>query len=92
MLREEMLARMTSPQLSEWLAYYSLEPGENGYLQAATVAASVANFSGFAKRLYCPADFMPKPQTQEPEIQSPEEGMRRASAIFSLVKAQGVTP
>ena len=52
------LARISSRELSEWMAYYSLEPfgAVRGDLQAAIVASTVANSAGANTK---PADFIP---------------------------------
>ena len=60
-----LLAETTSAELSEWVAFYGLEPfgPERGDLQAGVVAATVANVNRDAKkqkRPYSAQDFMPK--------------------------------
>lgn len=66
---DRLLETMTSRQLDEWRAYFALQDeddwedfkvqNELDNLRAARVCASVGNFSGRAKRLLHPADFMP---------------------------------
>jgi len=57
--------RIDSRELSEWMAYYSLEPWgpERGDLQAGIISATVANgIRAFGKRrgkAATPQDFMP---------------------------------
>ena len=60
-----LLAETTSRELTEWMAYYQMEPfgPERGDLQAGIVAATVANVNRDAKkqkRPYSAQDFMPK--------------------------------
>lgn len=45
MPRSEMLERMSSAEISEWMAFYTLEPfgSEASYIGHAIVAATVAN-------------------------------------------------
>lgn len=61
----ELLSRISSRELSEWMAYYELEPFgmERGDLQAGIVASTVANVNRDPKkqkRPFAPQDFMPK--------------------------------
>jgi hypothetical protein len=60
-----LLAETTSAELTEWMAFYQLEPfgPERGDLQAGIVAATVANVNRDAKKQkkpYSAQDFMPK--------------------------------
>ena len=60
-----LLAETTSAELSEWVAFYGLEPfgPERGDLQAGVVAATVANVNRDPKKQkkpYSAQDFMPK--------------------------------
>lgn len=58
-----MLARMTSRELTEWMAFYQLEPfgPERGDLQAGIVASTVANVNRDPKKTkaFKPEDFLP---------------------------------
>lgn len=77
MTHGELLARTDSRELSEWIAFYSLEPwGERfDYLGTGIVAATLANLNRKkGAQPYKPEDFMPKfketrPQTIEEMIQ-----------------------
>lgn len=60
----ELLERIDSAELSEWLAYDRIDPFDDGYWQAGMIAATVANAMGSGKRTYRPADFMPRPARQ----------------------------
>lgn len=56
-----MLSRMSSLELTEWMAYYKLEPfgQERGDLQAGLVAATVVNlFKDKGSKAASPADFV----------------------------------
>jgi hypothetical protein len=72
-----MLERMSSQELTEWLAFYTLEPfgGETQYVGHAITAATVANSNrGKGKKAAKVEDFMPKfgpkkAQTVEEQIQ-----------------------
>jgi hypothetical protein len=76
MPRAEMLARMSSAELTEWIAFANLEPfgSEAGYLGHAIVASTIANVNrGKNKKAYKPEDFMPafekKQQTVDEMLQ-----------------------
>jgi len=59
----ELLARIDSHELSEWIAFFQLEPfgTEASYIGHAITAATVANVSrGKRHKAYKPDDFMPK--------------------------------
>lgn len=63
----ELLARCTGAELTEWLAYYSLEPfgEERADLRAGIVASTIARANG--SKSAKPSDFMPKFEEQDPE-------------------------
>lgn len=59
---DELLRRTSASELSEWMAFYALEPfGElRADARAGIVAATVANTArGAGDRAFAPADFMP---------------------------------
>lgn len=61
---------MTSVQLTEWLAYASLEPfgySTDNY-RAATIAKTVANYSQRSKQWKSEKDFMPPPITRPKSV------------------------
>jgi hypothetical protein len=66
--------RLPSSALTDWIAYYSLEPfgQERENFHAAIVASTVANASGSKKR-FKPDDFM---------IKDPEQQKRKRFAKF----------
>ena len=72
--RDEMLGRMSSREVTEWMAYASVEPfGEDrGDLRAALICSVIANANRDPKKKadpYQPIDFMPFAEKPEP---SPE--------------------
>jgi hypothetical protein len=77
----ELLARISARELSEWMAYFMLEPfgEERADVRAAIVAATVANTARDPKRHRRPfqaSDFMPKFERKERERQTWEEQLR----------------
>jgi len=77
----ELLARIDSRELSEWMAFFRLEPWgtEVEDLRAGIVAATVANANRDPKKQrkpYRPQDFMPQWDRQRSEEQTPEEQKR----------------
>jgi len=72
----EMLARIDSKELSEWMAYYELNPfgTVRDDLQAGIVASTIANVNrGKNDKSFTPSDFMPymeKPQQSEGDMQA----------------------
>tara|TARA_Y100000310_G_scaffold112096_1_gene110523 strand:- start:215 stop:535 length:321 start_codon:yes stop_codon:yes gene_type:complete len=85
----EMLQKMSSAELTDWLAYWRLDPfgEERADLRAGIVAATTANvWAGKGKRAK-PADFMPKFDT--PSKRQTADQMRAqfrlAAAAFNRV-------
>lgn len=70
-----MLERMSSAELTEWLAFYGIEPwgGDTDYIGDAITAATVFNVQKGKNKAMKPADFIPKfgqkSQTVEEQIQ-----------------------
>lgn len=80
---QELLARISSQELSEWMAYYSLEPWgtETDDLRAGIVASTIANVNRDPKKRrkpYTAQDFAPQWGKSEPkkEEQTVEEQQR----------------
>ena len=71
----ELLARIDSHELSEWIEYYKTDPFGNARsdLQSGIVAATIANVNrGKNTQSYQPSDFMPlqeKPKQEESDMQ-----------------------
>ena len=71
---EEVQRRMSSSEFTDWCAFYALEPWgwDAQNWRMGVVAATVANYSGHAKKALKPSDFMPRP----PKRLSPTETLR----------------
>jgi len=66
----ELLSRVGSDEITEWAAYFRLDPfgEERADLRAGIVASAIANTMGGGKRTYQPSEFMPKfgePQSRQ---------------------------
>jgi hypothetical protein len=84
----ELLVRIDSRELTEWMIYYDMEPWgtEIEDWRAGLIASTVANVNRDPKKRkepYAPHDFMPK-RVQEIKQQSPEE-MARVMGIWGQV-------
>lgn len=93
---EELLERIPSPELSEWMAYFAIEPFGplRDDLHAGTIAATTANAAwGKKSKSWSPEDFFPNLVDQvERRPQTPQEmkdAMERVAIIFNAVHAQG---
>ncbi len=82
----ELLARMDSRELSEWLAYDRIEPLHDPYWVGGMICATMANL--WASKRYGPADFMPAARAGAAEMQSPEEGIARMNALVAAMNAR----
>jgi len=92
----EMLARMGSKELSEWMAYYRLEPlGElRGDVQMSILAATMANIHRDRKkrsRPFKPAEFMPEfgPGLKEQDWETQLSMVEMLNAAFGGVDNRG---
>lgn len=59
----ELLARIDSRELTEWMAYYQIEPfgPERDDLNAGIIASTIANVNrGKKRKPYRPDDFVPR--------------------------------
>lgn len=87
----ELLGRISSRELSEWMVYYMLEPfgAERDNLHAGLVAAMVHNVNRDPKRGKAadPADFMLEfgleEEEEEPKTAGDVYGMMRTWAILA---------
>jgi hypothetical protein len=78
-----MLRRMDSRELTEWMAYYSVEPfgGDTEYYGSAIVAATVANSNRKkGSKAAKPADFIPKFEKQEQTV----DGMIQIAQMMTI--------
>lgn len=76
---DELLATISSRELSEWQAYYTLEPfGEwAADVRAGVVASTVANVNrGKNSKPFKPGDFMPQWDDGPVEELTPEETVK----------------
>tara|TARA_R100001463_G_scaffold129363_1_gene188245 strand:- start:572 stop:823 length:252 start_codon:yes stop_codon:yes gene_type:complete len=63
----EMLARIDSLELAEWMVYYGLDPfgNERTDLQAGIIASTIANANSAKGKTFQASDFMPFKEQQE---------------------------
>jgi len=79
----EMLTRIDSHELTEWMAYYTVEPfGENrADLRAGIISSTIANINRSKDRpAYKPLDFMP--YAEKEKRQSLTDGLKAAFKRF----------
>ena len=79
----ELLSRISSHELSEWMAYAQIEPfgGITDYLGSAIVATTIANVNrGKGRRAYELKDFIPKFRKEAPSI----EGMLQFAEVMTM--------
>ncbi len=74
----ELLAKIDSRELSEWAAYYRLEPWgtEVDDYRSGVVASTIANVNRDPKQRrqpFAPEDFVPKREQPKKEEQSPDD-------------------
>lgn len=74
-----MLQRMSSAELTEWIAFYQLEPfgGDTEYIGHAITAATVANVNRGKHKPAKVEEFMPKFERQKQ--QTPEQQLQFAT-------------
>jgi hypothetical protein len=91
MTRAELLARISSEELTEWFAFYAIEPfgAEAGYFGHAITASTVANVNRRKGHKAIPIeDFMPKFERPKKE----EHGIEGAiNFVKGLTIAMGGT-
>lgn len=90
-----LLELLDSRQISEWMAYYAIEPfGQYPeYLRAGIIAATIANVhQGKKGRRFTAEDFMPKePSASRPKKQSVAEMKAIMQQIAGLTKKKKLT-
>ena len=77
---DHLLDRLTSKQIAEWVAFYSLEPFGNEWRQAAVIASTIAEANRNEKKRskpFTPDDFMPKR----------DEGPKDSNQLLAMAKA-----
>lgn len=84
---QQLLHQMDSRELTEWMAYYSIEPWgeERGDLRAGIISATVANRGrGKGEKAHKPEDFMPFRDVTETAAAGPDPAALR-NRFLSLV-------
>lgn len=91
---EELLSRISSRELSEWQAYYRLEPfgEERDDFRAGTISSTIANvFADPKKRKkpFTPEEFIPEWRVadEEEETEEEQEPWRKQLAIVEMLNA-----
>ena len=69
MTKKELLSRMDSYEIQEWIEYSKVEPLEyRADLRAGTICAVIANVNRSKKqKAYKPTDFMPEQAKKKPQ-------------------------
>jgi hypothetical protein len=86
--REEMLARMSSKEITEWMIFYELEPfgSEASYLGHAITSSVVANVNKTKGKPSKPEDFMPKFGRKQRQTDGQMLGLAKALAGSGIGK------
>lgn len=74
----EMLDRMDSRLLSEWMAYFDIFPMPDPWLQTGQLASTMANLWSSRRKRFRPEEFMPERKLEggaKPERQSVRDMM-----------------
>lgn len=85
MPRAEMLRRMDSKELSEWMAFYQIEPfgGDTGYIGHAITASTIANANrAKGHKPHKVEDFMPQFGKRE---QTVDQQIRMAAMLTTAL-------
>ena len=90
----ELLDRISSRELSEWMAYYMLEPfgAERDNLHAGLVAAMVHNVNRDPKRGKAadPKDFMLQFGVEEDEDGAEEQRSKSAGDVYEMMRTWAI--
>jgi hypothetical protein len=80
---EELLAALTSSELTEWIAYYNVDPfgSEREDYRMGSICATVLNSQRAKGKVFQPSDFIV--DFSKPKQQSPEE---IKAVLFGLAK------
>ena len=89
----ELLSRISSRELTEWMAFFSLEPwgSEVEDWRAGLIASTIANVNRDPKKRrkpYEPSDFMPRYEAPKAQEQSWEEQARIFEMWARVLEAQ----
>jgi hypothetical protein len=84
----EMLDKISSAELTEWMAYYQLDPfgNERNDLHSGIIASTVVNSQRTKKsdKVYVPKDFMPDYDREPIEPEKPEVMEEKAKIIAQM--------
>lgn len=67
---------MSSAELSEWIAYFRVEPSPDPHWSAAQICAVVANSMGSGKKTFQVDDFIPKTVRPKQGSTRPQDAAR----------------
>ena len=76
---DHLLDSLSSKQISEWVAFYSLEPFGNEWRQAGVIAATIAEAFRDAKK-------RPKPFTPDDFIPVKESPQKDSSQLLAMAR------
>lgn len=80
----ELGRRMSSRELSEWMAFYELEPFGNDWHQTGTIASVIANVNRDPKKRATPfeaEDFIPRKAAEPPGPEALAEKIKSALKV-----------
>lgn len=85
---DAMLEGMSASQMTEWIAYYSLEPfgQDRGDIPAAVIAAQVANTIPRKGRPVSPNDYLPMLGGRSRPRQTPEQMKAIGTALGNALR------
>ena len=86
----ELLATISSEELTEWAAYYQIDPfgSHRADIQAGVVASTMANIHAKRGHSFTPADFIPRfgGEPVRPKSMTPDEIKAKLSLMFWRAK------
>ena len=94
MPRAEMLARMSSAEITEWIAFASIEPfgAETQYIGHAITASTVANANrGKGQRVHKVNEFLPKFEKQSQSVDQMLQVAQMMTVAMGGVDARELT-
>ena len=86
--RDEMLQRMSSREITEWIAFYSVEPfgQDTQYLGHAITAATIANTNrGKGQKAMKAEQFMPQFRNREQTVDEQIQIAQMITAAYSAM-------
>jgi hypothetical protein len=90
----ELLERLDSYELTEWMAYEALEPfgEERADMRAGIIASTIANVNrGKGQKPFSPTDFMPFSQgaSEEQQLADTRSALMALKSQYKAVKGTG---